>query len=123
MTIKWKKLLVMTLVMALLTAPMASVYASETDNRIPLRAMVNELGGKIDWIAAERTIEFTIPTGTYNYNIDTDLLTRQGIVWPKPIDLLIEDGVTYVDNDFIQSILGLSDNAVDTLEAQSISCV
>lgn len=121
MTIKWKKLLVMTLVMALLTAPMASVYASETDNRIPLRAMVNELDGKIDWIAAERTIEFTIPTGTYNYNIDTDLLTRQGIVWPKPIDLLIEDGVTYVDNDFIQSILGLSDKAVDTLESQDLS--
>ncbi len=121
MSIKWKKLLVMTLVMALLTAPMASVYASETDNRIPLRAMVNELGGEIDWIAAERTIEFTISTGTYSYNIDTDLLTRQGIAWPKPIDLLIEDGVTYIDNDFIQSILGLSDNAVDTLEAQDLS--
>lgn len=121
MSIKWKKLLVMTLVMALLTAPMASVYASETDNRIPLRTMVNELGGEIDWIAAERTIEFTISTGTYNYNIDTDLLTRQGISWPKPIDLLIEDGVTYIDNDFIQTILGLSDNAVDTLEAQDLS--
>ncbi|MBE0450938.1 MAG: beta-lactamase family protein [Clostridia bacterium] len=49
------------------------------------------------------------------------MLTRQGIVWPEPIDLLIEDGVTYVDNDFIQSILGLSDNAVDTLEAQDLS--
>ncbi|MBE0450937.1 MAG: hypothetical protein IBX70_08840 [Clostridia bacterium] len=48
MTIKWKKLLVMTLVMALLTAPMASVYASETEGRIPLRAMVNKLGGEID---------------------------------------------------------------------------
>ncbi|MCD4712420.1 MAG: beta-lactamase family protein, partial [Clostridiales bacterium] len=39
----------------------------------------------------------------------------------KPIDLLIEDGVTYIDNDFIQSILGLSDNAVDNLEAQDLS--
>lgn len=130
MTIKWKKLLVMTFVMALLTAPMASVYASETDNWTPLRAMVNELGGKIDWIAAERTIEFTISTGTYNYNIDTDLLTRQGIAWPKPIDLSIEDGVTYVDFDFIQSILGLGgsivdgtfvSSSVDNLEGQDLS--
>lgn len=130
MAIKWKKLLVMTLVMALLTAPMASVFANDTDNRLPLRAMVNELGGEIDWIAAERTIEFSISTGTYNYNIDTDVLTRQGIAWPKPIDLSIENGVTYVDYDFIQSILGLGGsivegtfvtNSVDTSESQNLS--
>jgi CubicO group peptidase (beta-lactamase class C family) len=92
--------------------------------------MVNELGGEIEWIASERTIEFKISTGTYTYNIDTDLLTRQGISWPKPIDLSIENGVTYVDFDFIQSILGLGgsivegtfvSNSVDTTESQNLS--
>lgn len=108
MKFKWKKCLVLTLVMAILVAPLGSGFAAESQSLIPLRTFVNDLGGSIDWLSDEQIITFNLPTGTYVYQVKTGVLTRQGIPWHEPIVPQIKNGTTYVDADFIQSVLGLN---------------
>lgn len=113
MRIVMKKILVLTMVLALLVAPMSSAFADAHghENMIGLRSTIETLGGEIDWIREEAMIVFEIENGQYTYGTRTGVMTRNGIEIPNVKPLHIENGVTYVDQEFLRDVLAINDVA------------